>query len=412
VSQPARFAVAQLGARMHYAVPRILHSAGRLAHLYTDMCAVRGFGSVLRALPMIAPSAQRKAAGRMPLGIPVEKISTFDALALAYAARVRMARTRAAQARAHVWANESFCANVLKRGLPKDCGVYTFNGAGLALLKDRRDRGMPAVMEQTIAPLRLERELIREERERHPAWEDWEEHDGGAVDELCRREEDEWRVAERIVWGSAFVRDGIEHQHGPSDKCVIGPYWVDPSVLSCARPPRSKGEALRVLTVGALSLRKGLPYVLKAAQLAGGAFRFRAVGGAAVSKAALEAAARHVEIVGSIPRADMRAQYEWADVFLLPSLYEGSAAATYEALAAGLPVICTPNTGSIVRHGVDGFIVPIRDADSIVEKLRLLHEDRGLLGQMSEQACATASANSAAAYSSRLIAAIAARGSE
>ena len=47
-----------------------------------------------------------------------------------------------------------------------------------------------------------------------------------------------------------------------------------------------------------------------------------------------------------------------ADVFVFPSLFEGSAVVTYEALAAGLPSVVTPSAGSVVRDGVEGFIVP------------------------------------------------------
>ena len=50
-----------------------------------------------------------------------------------------------------------------------------------------------------------------------------------------------------------------------------------------------------------------------------------------------------------------------ADVFVFPSLFEGSAVVTYEALACGLPSIVTPNAGSVVRDGVDGFHVPAGD---------------------------------------------------
>jgi glycosyltransferase involved in cell wall biosynthesis len=76
-----------------------------------------------------------------------------------------------------------------------------------------------------------------------------------------------------------------------------------------------------------------------------------------------------------VTRQEVRRHYQWADVFVFPSLCEGSAMVTYEALAAGLPVITTPNAGSVVRDGVDGFIVPIRDAEAIAAKLDLLARD-------------------------------------
>jgi glycosyltransferase involved in cell wall biosynthesis len=93
-----------------------------------------------------------------------------------------------------------------------------------------------------------------------------------------------------------------------------------------------------------------------------------------------------VELTGPVPRSEMLAHFQWADVFLLPSLCEGSATVAYEALACGLPVIATPNTGTIVRDGVEGFIVPARNVDGIVQSLEKLANDRNLLREMSEKA--------------------------
>ncbi len=102
----------------------------------------------------------------------------------------------------------------------------------------------------------------------------------------------------------------------------------------------------------------------------------------------------------------MRSQFEWADVFYLPSLCEGSATACYEALAAGLPVICTENTGSVVRHGIDGYIVPIRDVDETVEILRWFSDSPTTLFRMSENARERASDFTVLRYGERLVKAL------
>ena len=72
-------------------------------------------------------------------------------------------------------------------------------------------------------------------------------------------------------------------------------------------------------------------------------------------------------------------------MFVFPSLLEGMGLVVLEAMASGLPVITTPNgPGDLVRDGVDGFVVPIRDVDAIVEKLEYLRahpEDRLRMGQ-------------------------------
>lgn len=54
-----------------------------------------------------------------------------------------------------------------------------------------------------------------------------------------------------------------------------------------------------------------------------------------------------------------------ADIFLFPSRAEGSARVVFEALASGCFVITTPNAGSIVKHGVNGLIVPAGDEAAV-----------------------------------------------
>jgi glycosyltransferase involved in cell wall biosynthesis len=78
----------------------------------------------------------------------------------------------------------------------------------------------------------------------------------------------------------------------------------------------------------------------------------------------------------------------------------------YEALSVGLPVVCTFNTGSVVSDNVEGFIVPIRDANAIAEKLLYLAERPVVLSEMSANALARAKQFSLSAYRDRLLEAI------
>ena len=57
--------------------------------------------------------------------------------------------------------------------------------------------------------------------------------------------------------------------------------------------------------------------------------------------------------------------YGQADIFVLPTLSDGFAITQLEAMAHGLPVICTPCCGEVVCDGVDGFVVPARDAAAL-----------------------------------------------
>jgi glycosyltransferase involved in cell wall biosynthesis len=113
--------------------------------------------------------------------------------------------------------------------------------------------------------------------------------------------------------------------------------------------------------------------------------------------------ADNVELTGAIPRSEIIGPYTWADVFLLPSICEGSATVIYEALAAGIPVICTANAGSVVRDGIEGFIVPIRDHQAIIDKVELLATNPELRYEMSKNAKVRASEFTLDRYGQRLL---------
>jgi glycosyltransferase involved in cell wall biosynthesis len=92
---------------------------------------------------------------------------------------------------------------------------------------------------------------------------------------------------------------------------------------------------------------------------------------------------KQIDLIGAVPRSEIEQHFAWADVFLLPSVCEGSATVTYEALHWGLPVICTSNTGSVVRDGQEGFIIPAGDAQAIADRIDQLRRDPELLAAMS-----------------------------
>jgi glycosyltransferase involved in cell wall biosynthesis len=157
------------------------------------------------------------------------------------------------------------------------------------------------------------------------------------------------------------------------------------------------------LTVGAVGLRKGAPYALAAAQSLMGKAEFRMAGALDVTTHAQQLLSTHINLLGAVPRSEIHQQFAWADVFLLPSICEGSATVCYEALSFGLPVIATPNTGSVVRDGIDGFVVPIRNAESIVERLERFDSDRDLLAFMSRNALERSADFTVERYGERLL---------
>ena len=374
--------VAQLGARGHYAIPRILHQEKMLEHFYTDICAVKGFPKYLSLIP---PQLQSKSlarlTGRVPHQLPTKLITAFSGFGFEYVRRLRKAFSASEVTKTFLWAGKTFNRLVLQQGL-RGTGIYTFNTAGLEILQAAKQQGLTTIMEQTIAPHQIEYSLLQAEQELHPGWSEPMQKDEYRQ-EYIDREQQEWSQADIILCGSEFVRDSIDKCGGPIERCLVVPYGVDTKFQ--VSPKTVPNRPLRVLTIGSVGLRKGSPYVLEAAKRLAGKAVFRLVGPINVSVQAASSLQEHLELIGQVPRAQIHQHYAWADVFLLPSICEGSAVATYEALACGLPIITTPNTGSIVRDNLDGYIVPIRDVDAIVSRLELLISQPNLWQQMKIQ---------------------------
>ena len=190
---------------------------------------------------------------------------------------------------------------------------------------------------------------------------------------LVERHIAEYDLADFIFVPSQFVWDTMVQEGVPERKLRRVHLGFDPNRFF---PGEKKDDVFRVMYAGGLSLQKGIPYLLEAfSELDLPNSELLLVGDAYPdARAALReyrGLFRHIRFV---PQAELVHQYQQASVFVLPSLQDGFGMVVYEAAGCGLPVIVTENVGAEVRHGEDGFVVPIRDANAVAEKLRFFHE--------------------------------------
>lgn len=188
---------------------------------------------------------------------------------------------------------------------------------------------------------------------------------------LVERELREYEAADAIAVPSSFVRRTFEAQGVPAEKVHCIPYGVDLSRFAPGPPPDGP---FRVLFVGSASVRKGIGYLLEAVRplVQRGRLELWLVG--AVSAEARPVLARHGDIVtykGFLAPDALAQAYRQGSVLVLPSIEEGLARVQAQAMACGLPVVATPNTGAedLFTDAQEGFIVPIRDPGAIRERL-------------------------------------------
>lgn len=373
-----RVTVAQLGARKHYQEPLLLHEWGILEKLYTDFYAGNSPVVSLLRQPGIfnkLPNTFKKALDRYEPGLNQAKIINFPKFGYQYAQKLRNAKGEELSS-IFIWASQEFSRKILERGLGDANVIYGFNGASLELFQYAKQKGIKCILDQTLAERSLLHKLLLEEEN---IWQSWSNSPFTVSDadvELAQREQHEQDLADHIICGSQFVKDSLIGRGVDENKISIvslgrikeSQAFQDISQRSI---PKERGDGLRILFAGEVGLRKGIPYLLEALKQLKGKIPFtcKIAGGIGIQTQQIAEYSDVCDFLGRVPRSQMLELYRWADVFVLPSICEGSAMVTYEALNWGLPVITTHNSGSIIRDSIDGYIVPIRCTNSITDQL-------------------------------------------
>jgi glycosyltransferase involved in cell wall biosynthesis len=401
--------VAQLGARMHYAVPVLLHQAGMLSHFFTD--AYVGRGSLWQKLPRMAewlparyrPAGLQRLLGRRENGLPPEKVKAFNLFGLAYALAQKWAKTGDSLEQVYREYGRRFAEMVRRHPACQGEGLYTFPTTAAPIFQYVSQLGMKVFLEQFIAPRKILAQLMWEEIRRWPGWEPASPWAKPSLASL-QLEEQEYYLSDAIICPSEFVAQSLRLLGTPADKIHLVPYGVEASRFFCDRQPWTGQRPLRLLFLGGVDLRKGIPYLYQALErLKTTQVSLRLVGSVVIEEPYRSLLAKRGELVGLVPRTEVQRHYAWADVFVFPSLCEGSATVTYEALAAGLPVITTSNAGSVVRDGLEGFVVPIRNPEALAAKIDSLASDPKLVAEISGNARKRAQEFSWQRYGDRLI---------
>src|SRR5438105_10377887 len=255
----------------------------------------------------------------------------------------------------------------------EDCAIATFEAA--------EDRQIPRVYDLPIGYWRVAQRIFAEEREREPEWAPSLTRARDSNEKLARKDE-ELRLATRIVVASTFTNSTLAQAPHQRPVTVI-PYGAPPAATN----EIAKGGAkLKILFAGSLGQRKGLSYALRAVELIGDRNCELTLLGrkAADGCRPLDQAVRNHRWLPSLSHERVLLEMRQHDVLIFPSLFEGFGLAITEAMSQGTPVITTAHTAGpdVIDDGADGFIVPIRSAEAIAEKLQLLARDRERLRAM------------------------------
>ncbi len=285
-----------------------------------------------------------------------------------------------------LWVARRF-ARFAARHLPEADVFVGWSGACLETLSAARRRGMKTIVERGSTHIAHQTEVLREAHARWGlAWH-------GTDPRLIAREEAEYDAADLICTSSSFARGTFIARGVDGAKVFANPYGVDLSSFTPGRPaPAGSARRRRLLFVGRVGVRKGVPWLLQAFRSLPPDWELHLVGPVDPEMPSLLARLPHERVVlrGPVPGSALSAEYRAADLFCLPSIEEGLALVLLQAMASGLPVVATEESG-VLDAGRDGKeVVAVRaaDAEDLACRLAGLAEDPEARARMGAAALA------------------------
>lgn len=271
--------------------------------------------------------------------------------------------------------------------------LHVRSGSGFGGAIERaKANGMKVVVDHSIAHPAFMDKQLREEYQKNgalfnlgmdnPFW-------AGIVED-CRK-------GDVVLVNSQFVKDTFVENGFDPDKIKVSLLGVRKDFLSLKKDYELKDGKLRILFTGGFGFRKGAEYILRALEeldKEGFPYEFTCVGD---SNGAVELintiGAKHVKRVNTVPQDELKSYLANSDVYLFPSLCEGCASSGMEALAAGLPVIATMESGLPITNGKDGIIIESKNVLAVVNALKRLAANKSLRENMGKTAATNIAGN-------------------
>ncbi len=262
--------------------------------------------------------------------------------------------------------------------------VHTWPTAAAQTLKTAARLGIPTVLERPNAHTRFAYDIVRKECERLgvtlPRG-----HEHAYNAEVLRREEEEYRLADRLLCPSEFVARTFLDEGYPAAKLARHRYGFDETRYYPDTAPRERNKGLTMISVGVCAVRKGLHYALEAWLRSpahhDGTFL---IAGDFVPEYAAKLAPMlshpSIKVLGH--RNDVPELMRKSDIMVLPSLEEGFSLAIAEAVGSGCVPLVSENCAEISKHMENGLVHRMGDVDALTRHITMLHEDRDLLERL------------------------------
>jgi glycosyltransferase involved in cell wall biosynthesis len=286
--------------------------------------------------------------------------------------------------------SEKFINLFVSKYHAKNCAKYVdqadiiigWSGSSLETIIEAKKKGKIFILERGSSHYSYQMTILKEEYEKYglnynPNFFMW------------QRELLEYELSDYISIPSSFVKKTFLEKGISEKKLLVNPYGVD---LKEFKQIPKEDKIFRVIFCGTLSIRKGSHYLLQAFyELDLPNSELWHIGSIKEEMKTFIKKYQSDKIIykGHYPQNRLYKLYSQGNVFCIPSLEEGMAMVQLQAMACGLPLICTTNTGGgdlITKDGEEGFVIPIRDIEALKEKILYLYENQDICYEMGQKA--------------------------
>jgi len=329
--------------------------------------------------------------------VPGGKVYSYPALEVSAFLRTRRGQPVLSVLRER---NDRFQQKIPDGALAEAQAVIGFDTSSHILAARARILGKKFFLDRSIGYARGVSGLFENLHDRFPEWPDtW----AKKSDADLEMEDREHQLAHLIVVPSRFVAQTLHAGGVPFSKIRINPIGTDLQMFKVAPDSPIRGP-LVFLFVGALTARKGLPLLLQAWNKLKPTNAELWIGGTGdVPVEVRRRSPTSIRWLGPLTREHLPGVFQRANVFVLPSYFEGLAQVQVEALACGTPVIGTKASGAeeVVVEGQTGFLIEPGNLDQLIERLQQFIARPSLAQEMRAQVKAKRSCLSWSGYGDR-----------
>ena len=229
---------------------------------------------------------------------------------------------------------------------------------------------------------------------------------------LINKELEEYKLANYISVPSIFAKNSFLEKKISEKKLIHVPLGVNLNDFYRFEK-KDKKEKIRVIYVGQLSVRKGIIYLLEAFDELSKTKNFNNIELLCLGNIDLEIEKKiknlkknkKISFISPKKQKDLINYYNSSDIFILPSIEEGLAMVQLQALACGVPVISTKNSGAedIIQDGVNGLIIQPFSVNDIKNKIIYFIENKDLISKYSNKAIESSKKFTWEIYSKKLM---------